>query len=929
MGRTTIDHLIINSPFVEPTQYWNYESEYKVFTIKEGRRPSSYVIASESASPDDPGRTVPIPLVNKIRPLIKAWREGGYQHITGVTRELLEHWNSPEERENKRFFFCQLEAIETLIWLREVPDKYRDGVVIEGDGGEFQRLCSKMATGSGKTVVMAMVIAWNILNSVAYPDNPRFSRYILLMAPGLTVRDRLKVLIPSSPGNYYDEFNIVPPSMIESLRQGRVIVRNWQALSWENEEQLSKKRSVDKRGAKSHEAYVREVLAEMSKAHNIVVINDEAHHAWRVPAESKVRGVKKEDIEEATVWVSGLDRIHRQRNIICCYDFSATPFAPSGKKSSEEALFNWIVSDFGLNDAIESGLVKTPRIVVRDDSTLDSNMRSKLYHIYNDPKVKEDLNQKSAKETDPLPDLVVQAYNLLGKDWLETYNRWKDAGMRIPPVMITVANRTETAARIKYYFDHKKFVVDELCVPDRTLHIDSEVLDRGAPEINSQDSDADGEEDSEGERKRSKKDQEEMLRARANTVGQIGKPGEKIQNIISVGMLSEGWDTKTVTHIMGLRSFSSQLLCEQVVGRGLRRTAYDVNPGTGLYEPEYVNIFGVPFSFIPHEGGGDGPKQPPLPQYRVEPDESKIQYEISWPNIVRVEHIYRPKLSLDLSKVQPIQLDIYDTPMLAELAPTVDGKPDLSKLSEINLRSIADRYRLQKIVFETARDVFDQIRPSWKGNKDNLLAQIFRIVESFIASDKVLFIPPVQEGDDTKKRILMALNMQKIVRHVFEAIRFENTETIVPVFDTQLPIRSTGDMRTWWTSRRCEPTRKSHINLCVFDSAWEASEAFELDRNDKVEAWVKNDHLGFEIAYIYDGAVRKYRPDFIVRLSNDHYLVLEVKGRDTLQDQTKRVYLDEWIRAVNVDGRFGHWEWAMSKNPPDLPGIIDNMSRGG
>jgi type III restriction enzyme len=260
--------------------------------------------------------------------------------------------------------------------------------------------------------------------------------------------------------------------------------------------------------------------------------------------------------------------------------------------------------------------------------------------------------------------------------------------------------------------------------------------------------------------------------------------------------------------------------------------------------------------------------------------------------------------------------------MLAEIAPTVDGKPDVSKLSEINLQSIAERYRLQKIVFETARDVFDQIRPSWRGNKEYLLAQVFRIVQSFISSDKVLFFPPMQDSDDSKTRILMALNMQKIVRHVFDAIRFENTENIVPVFDTQFPIRSTGDMHTWWTSRRCEPTRKSHINLCVFDSAWEASEAFELDRNDKVEAWVKNDHLGFEVQYIYDGVVRKYRPDFIIRLANGRHLVLEVKGRDTQQDQIKREYLDEWVQAVNADGRFGHWAWAISKNPSDLPGII-------
>lgn len=929
MGQTSIDHLIINSPFVEPSQYWNYESDYMVFRLKEGRRPAGYVVASEGASRDDPGRFIEIPLVNRIRPLVKRWREERYPGTTGVTKKLLEHWNDPEIRENHRFFFCQLEAIETLIWFVEAPSAYKrdkDGLDIEvvGDGGMFQRLCSKMATGSGKTVVMAMVIAWNVLNKVTNSEDERFSKNVLVMAPGLTVKDRLAVLVPSTPGNYYDEFNIVPLGMAESLRQGKVIIRNWQALGWETEERLAKKRSVDKRGPKSDEAYVREVLGELKNAKGIIVINDEAHHAWRVPAESKVRGVKKEEIEEATVWVSGLDRIHRQRGIIHCFDFSATPFAPSGKKSSDEALFEWIVSDFGLNDAIESGLVKTPRVVVRDDSLLTADIKSRLYHIYNDPDVKEDLNRRGVKEYDPLPDLVAQAYNLLGKDWLETSKLWREGGQQVPPVMITVANRTETAARVKYHFDHGKCLIEELCNPELTLHIDSEVLDGGIPEITETPTD-DVEEDDARPRK-SKKDIEADLRAKANSVGQVGKPGEKIRNIISVGMLSEGWDARTVTHIMGLRAFSSQLLCEQVVGRGLRRTAYDVNPETQLYEPEYVNIFGVPFSFIPHEGGDSGPKKPQAPQALVCPDKDKAEYEIIWPNIVRIDYVYKPRVSLDLSTVQPIQLDVLNTPTLAEMAPTVDGKPDISKISEINLRAVADRYRTQRVVFETASEVFDQMKHSWRGNKDYLLAQLIRIVEVFINSDKVVFNPPVGDEDDPRRRIVLAYNMRKIVQHVFDAIRFENTESITPVFDQQSPIRSTSDMNTWWTSKPRQPVKKSHINFCVFDSVWEASEAFELERNNKVEAWVKNDHLGFEIMYVFDGVVRRYRPDFIIRLANGDYLVLEVKGVDTQQDQVKRKYLDEWVQAVNVDGRFGRWKWAVSFGPSDLPDIIDQAS---
>jgi type III restriction enzyme len=201
------------------------------------------------------------------------------------------------------------------------------------------------------------------------------------------------------------------------------------------------------------------------------LVNDEARHARRVPA-GQLRGVAKADIEEATRWIGGLDRIHRSRGLLGCYDFSATPFAPSGKESSEEALFGWVVSDFSLNDAIESGLVKTPRVVVRDDGVPDArSYRSKLYHIYQ--WVRDDLNRK-AEAHDPLPDLVTNAYYLLGKDWLETARRWAKARMPTPPVMITVANRTEKAAR-HYAFVHGKVRIDSGGASN--LHIDSKVLE--------------------------------------------------------------------------------------------------------------------------------------------------------------------------------------------------------------------------------------------------------------------------------------------------------------------------------------------------------------------------------------------------------------------------------------------------------------------
>ncbi len=587
-------------------------------------------------------------------------------------------------------------------------------------------------------------------------------------------------------------------------------------------------------------------------------------------------------------------------------------------------MFGWNISDFGLNDAIESGLVKTPRVVIRDDGVPDAKTyKSKLYHIYE--WVKDDLNRK-AEEYEPLPDLVINGYYLLGKDWLETAKSWQKTGLKTPPVMITVANRTETAARIKYAFDRKKIRIEELCVPGRTLHIDSRVLEMAGSqeEATAIEESLEDEQEDEPSHKLSKKEQAELLRQTVDTVGQPGKPGEGIQKVISVGMLSEGWDAKTVTHIMGLRAFSSQLLCEQVVGRGLRRTSYEVNPKTGLFDAEYVNIFGVPFTFLPHESQ-DGPPPPPTPKTRIEPVKEKQHYEIQWPNIIRIDHVYKPELKLDMNIVKLLELNASDTATLAELAPIVEGKPDVTKISEINLEGLGQKYRMQKIIFETARDVFDQMRPNWKGNKEFLLAQLIGLTEAFLSSGRLKILPPLFNRDDLRRRILIILNMNKLVQHIWEAIRFENTESIIPIFDSDHPIRSTGNMQTWYTGKPCEYTKRSHINFCVFDSTWEASEAFELDRNPHVEAWVKNDHLGFEIHYIFSGVVKKYRPDFIIRLKTGKFLILETKGQETQQDKTKREFLDEWVRAVNEHGGFGLWQWTVSKDPADVAGILQDM----
>lgn len=905
-----IDRLIINSPFEVPQSHWSYDREKRKFSKVNGRRQAGYLVASKDSQVyDDPGEFRELELINRIRDRVDNWRNNNYPGITGITKRLLEHWKNPNIRENK-FFFCQLEAIETLIWLIEASPTEKQGIVIPSDGGLFERVCCKMATGSGKTIVMGMLIAWQVLNKITYPQDSRFSKNILVMSPGLTVKRRLEVLYPSSTKNIYADFQIVPDSLLDKLRQAKVLVHNWHILMPLEEP----KKSVVKKGPESNEIFTKRILGEMSQSKNIIVINDEAHHAWRVNPNIEIK-VDKDVLEEATKWIEGLDKIHSTRNIIKCFDFSATPFVPTGKTVNDESLFDWIVSDFSLNDAIESGLVKTPRIAVRDDSgKFDKQYRSRLYHIYRDDDVKPDLN-RNAKPEEPLPDLVKNAYVLLGQDWLATKQEWDKSNSPVPPVMITVCNRTETAARVFESFKQNAFNLEPLGEADKILHIDSKVLQKAESNdvVDSNDS-----------KDLSSKDYGEKLREIVDTVGKVGKPGQNIRNIIAVQMLSEGWDATNVTHIMGLRAFTSQLLCEQVVGRGLRRTSYEINE-EGFFEPEYVNIFGVPFTFLPHEGGDGSPPPPTLAQTRIESDPEKIQYEISWPNIDRIERIFPSKLSLNINDAKPLEIKSNDFSLTVDMSGVISGKPVLETMSELDLIKLNAKIRIQWIIFQAAKQILPEIKQDWKGGSEDLMMQLVKIVEEFISSDKINVLN-VDPNDEIRKKLIIAFNLTKIVKHITSEIKISNTQERRLVLNKENPIKSTSDMQPWYTRKPNDPTLHSHINFTVHDSRWEAAATQELERNSQVESWAKNDHLGFKILYLFNGILHEYWPDYLIRLKNGITLVLEIKGKDSEQNKAKRDALKEWIEAVNEDGKFGTWSWDVAFDPAEVRPIIQKHS---
>ncbi|MDZ7851649.1 MAG: DEAD/DEAH box helicase family protein [Halomonas sp.] len=936
----TATSLIINSPYERPSAYWEQDGAGKAMTQRQGRRPAAYEIFDTR---NNTRRSEPLELVNRIRQRVDEWRTAGYPGVTSVTRQLLEHWQArgdwdPDGRRweggprQYPFYFCQLEAIETLIWWLEAQESFRQGIFLPGDGGPWERICNKMATGSGKTSVMALIITWQTLNAIQYPNDRRYSKAVLVVTPGLTVKSRLQVLYPGNEKNVYDEFRLCPnESMRQQLNRVELAVENWHTLMPLKEQA----RSVVKKGKESDEAFTRRVLGKLAGHKDLIVINDEAHHAYRQRAEMKVSKKEAEalgiDLEEATRWIEGLDRLHKTRRIRRCFDLSATPFAPTGKSNTDAGLFEWVVSDFGLNDAIEAGLVKTPRVVVRDDALANAKTyASKLYHLYREDEVRDDLNRRAELHA-PLPDLVQKAYALLAYDWQETAQQWRDSGHTIPPVMLTVCNRTETSARIEHFFNNGDCLIQGTRSPDATLRVDSRVLEKAergetvikdkeyAKRLESIINAAGLPSDKRDDLLAMK--QEEQLRALVDTVGKRGQPGQHLQNVISVAMLSEGWDAANVTHIMGLRAFTSQLLCEQVIGRGLRRVAHDMD-ADGKFLPEYVNVFGVPLSIFQDDSEGGEAPPPPKPSIRIEVEPGRNHLEIRWPNVDRIDNVLKPELVMDWQGVEPLKLDPGQTPLNADIAPSLTGSPNLGMVTEIDLEKSVEDFRLQNLIFRAARKLYLQNATTFGGDKQYLAVQLIRLVEEFLASRK-LDIPSLWHQDPVRRRLLFALNMDTVVAHVSHFVTEQNVERQELIFDEHRPIGSTATMRAWLTTKPCAATQRSQISHVVYDSTWEKLAADICEGHPHIAAWAKNDHLDFKIRYLWRGSSRNFVPDYLIRLTSGKTLVLEVKGQDSQQNAEKRAAMEAWVKAVNEQGGFGQWAFATVFDPAQTRDVIE------
>lgn len=889
-GQVTEQNPIVNNPYLEPTRHWDFAEG--VPKVVDGRRPSGYLPAAK------PGEQLQITdqlilmeQVNRIRDRVREWREQGYPGATAITRELFDRWFDPEREPGTRPFFAQQEAIETIAFLTEASADRKVGIDIFKSEA-FERWATKLATGTGKTMVMAMAIAWSGLNKVANRQDTKFADAFLVVCPNLTVKERLSGidgLLPSHPESVYRSFNLIPGNFSGLFGQVRVLVQNWHQLA----EDTDPKRSVVKRGPESDAAFCRRVLRELGSKKRIMVLNDEAHHAWRPPANAKFTGEDRKAAEEATVWIQGLARIHRDREILRCLDFSATPMYPGGIKGKAWQPFEWIVSDFALVDAIESGLVKIPRIPTDDNS---GRAVPKYRNLWEHVKSRLPRRGEDVEEAHPLTDYLNEVdgpLKQLAGEWEDSYKAFREAGRVEPPVMIVVCADTKMAELLGKHvadFGEASELLRNRNGQQVTIRIDSKLLE-----------DAEARDEAE-----TAQDAAERIRRIVGTVGKAGQPGEQVRCLISVAMLSEGWDARNVTQILGLRAFNSQLLCEQVVGRGLRRSDY-----TDLSRPEYVDVYGVPFQLLPFaKATGTTPIEPPRTTY-VHTLREREASRVEFPRVNQIVPDVGDTLRVAWDELTPVRVSSEFDPTDTWVEFDMGGK---GLGGETQDRALAyRRYRRQSFVFRVAAQLVNGLEKPW------LFPQAVKLVAEAFERGKIAIDKGVEEAELCNMRYasLLCERLESSLRP-----DLEGEGRLIPVLDRYEPIGST-DRIAFSTAKPCEPTGKSHISHVVADSKLEVGIARELEHDERVVAYAKNDRLFLEIPYRYLGKSLRYRPDFIARLEDGRMLLIEGKGRVDEKDEAKETAAKRWVAAVNAWGKLGVWSHFVCYAEADVAAAID------
>jgi type III restriction enzyme len=897
VGLVTDQNPIISDPYREPTEHWEFGEGAP--EVKPGRREAGYIPPApkgEQLSVTD--ELIRLPHVNVLRERVKRWREDGdgYQGATQVTKELFREWFDPE-RELKPFF-AQREAMETIAFLTEAPSDQLQGIELEGHE-DYGRWAVKLATGAGKTLVMAMVIAWSGINKRAKRQDRRFADAFLVVCPNLTVKERLRGkdgILPSDPDSAFSGFELIPGPFASLFGEVRVMVVNWHQLAPKED----RKFRVLKRGPESDAAFARRVLADLGDKRRIMVLNDEAHHAWRPPPDLEATGEDRKEAEQATVWIDGLARIHGTREVLRALDFSATPMYP-GAVGGQRAWrpFEWVVSDFGLVDAIESGLVKVPRIPTDDDAGYAIPKYRNLWeHLKNvAPKRGDDPDDEGMPVYDYLADIDGPLQQLVGQ-WEATLKAWLEVAESesggIPPVMIIVCNEIKLAQTLEKYIAEKgnagPWFQNRNGEPN-TVRIDSGLLDQAEAR-------------EEGE---TAADAAERLREIVATVGKPGQPGEQVRCLISVGMLSEGWDARNVTQILGLRAFQSQLLCEQVVGRGLRRTDY-----SDLSKPEFVDVYGVPFQLLPFvKASSKKPIQPPKTT-RVHSLRERQNLRLRFPRVEQIIQDVDEDVEVDLESIEPIRVSRVEDPTETfvefEVGAPGRGIGGMTQDREASYR----RFRRQRLIYRIAAEIVNELGKPWLFPR--FLALVNEVVEHRVE----------YEGGVDHRELGNLRYVTQLKVRTRSALRSQEHDRLIPVLNEYERIGSTDC--DFQTVKECVATVKSHISHVVCDSRLEAKIAQMLEEDDRVVAYAKNDRLFFEIPYRHLGKSGRYRPDFLAQLENGVTLVLEGKGRRREKDDAKLTAANRWLAAVNGWGELGQWDFGICFEAADAKKFIDQST---
>ncbi|MDO8294450.1 MAG: DEAD/DEAH box helicase family protein [Gallionella sp.] len=992
MTNPFFDHPILNSPYQSPLRHWELDEDGQpTQKTLETRRPAKFITpipkpkkrkgaAKQDGFVFEEGAGLstkeqqydPTSIINEVRGHVDTWRSlpnPNQWQVTPETARLLQHWRH-HKFNGVRPFFCQVEAVETAIWLTEVAPQSKHGKRVldhlalanKDANPELMRLALKLATGAGKTTVMAMLIAWQTINAVRRPASKHFTRGFLICAPGLTIKDRLRVLQPNDPNSYYKDRELVPGDMLDDVNRAKIVITNYHAFKMRERIDLSKggrqllqgRTGEEPKTLETEGQMLQRVMPDLMGMKNILVINDEAHHCYREKPkdadEEVLKGDEKKEAEKnseaARLWITGLEAVNRKLGVARVMDLSATPFFLSGSGYAEGTLFPWTMSDFSLMDAIECGIVKLPRVpVAQNIPGQEMPMFRDLWENLKDAQPRLPRGGRTvAGELDPLnlPTLLQTALQALYGHYEKTFRLWDEAGIKVPPCFIVVCQNT-AISKLVYDFisgfqrkpnedgttpppftgalplfsNYDKATSNPLPRPN-TLLIDSEQLEAGdALDDNFRGMAADEIERFRREIVERARDaragdnitDQELLREVMNTVGKHGQLGGSIRCVVSVSMLTEGWDANTVTHVLGIRAFGTQLLCEQVIGRALRRQSYELNE-EGLFNVEYADVFGIPFDFTAKPV--IAPPQPPRETVQVKamrPERDAL--EITFPRVegYRVE-LPEERLAADFNAESVLTL----SPELVGPTTTVNagliGKPE-----DFNVKHLGD-VRPSTVLFNlTQRLLYTKWRDPGEEPKLHLFGQLKRITKQWL--DTCL----VCKGGTYPALLMYQALSDMACNKITAAItrQFLEERPIKALLDAYNPTGSTKHVRfnTSKTDRWQTSSKSCHINWVVLDSDWEGEFCRVAEAHPKVRAYVKNHGLGLEVPYRYASEMRKYLPDFIVRVDDGHgdddllNLVVEIKGYRGEDAVEKKSTMDTyWVPGVNHLGTYGRWAFA-------------------